>query len=105
MALIGLTESLVMEPTYLSVAQLFQRYICEVPRYQRGYTWDDPQVDDFTRDLLKCVEARGRGDKRPYFFRRFGVLTEWFRDQPRTIETFLPFYKRHLDNAIRPAQA
>ena len=36
-----------------------------------------------------------------YSFGGFDVLTEWFRDQPRTIETFLPLYKRHLDNAIR----
>jgi hypothetical protein len=58
----------VIEPTYLSVAQVFQRYICEVPRYQRGYTWDEPQVEDFIRDLQKCIDSRGRGEKRAHFF-------------------------------------
>lgn len=35
-----------------------------------------------------------------YSFGGFEVLTEWFDDQPRTIETFLPLYKRKLDTAL-----
>jgi hypothetical protein len=28
------------------------------------------------------------------------LLTEWFEDRPRNIETFLPLYKRKLDKAL-----
>ena len=30
----------------------------------------------------------------------FEVLTEWFEDRPRAIETFLPMYKRRLQAAL-----
>lgn len=30
----------------------------------------------------------------------FEVLTEWLEDRPRTLETFLPLFKRRLDEAL-----
>lgn len=36
-----------------------------------------------------------------YSFGGFDVLTEWFDDRPRAVETFLPLYKRHMDQAIQ----
>lgn len=35
-----------------------------------------------------------------YSFGGFDVLTEWFDDRPRHLETFLPMFHRHLKNAI-----
>jgi hypothetical protein len=35
-----------------------------------------------------------------YSFGGFDVLTEWFQDQPRNIETFLPLYKQRLDETL-----
>ena len=31
----------------------------------------------------------------------FEVLTEWFTDKPRGIETFLPLYKKYLNQALQ----
>ncbi len=55
-------------PVYSSVGRLFQQFTFQVPRYQRGYTWDEPQVDDFLRDVLKCFESRKGGKPVEHFF-------------------------------------
>ena len=36
-----------------------------------------------------------------YSFGGFDVLSEWFEDRPRHLETFLPNFSRRLRNAIR----
>lgn len=40
-----------------------------------------------------------------YSYGGFEVLTDWFEDRPRAIETFLPLYKRQLDAALADATA
>ena len=45
-----------IEPVYTPIGRLFTQFIFQVPRYQRGYTWDDPQIDDYLRDLQRCFE-------------------------------------------------
>lgn len=43
----------------------------------------------------------GMKELNKYSFGGYEVLTQWFPDGPQTIETFLPLYKRHLDEAIK----
>jgi hypothetical protein len=38
----------------------------------------------------------GMKEMNRYSYGGFEVLTEWFQDRPRAIETFLPLYRRHL---------
>lgn len=47
------------------------------------------------------LSEMGMKELNKYSFGGFDVLTEWFDDRPRTIETFLPLYKRYLDEAIK----
>ena len=58
-----------IRPHHLSVGRLFiEHYIFTVPRYQRSYTWDDPEIEDFLRDLQKCYDSRVQGTTRHHFF-------------------------------------
>jgi hypothetical protein len=59
---------LAIEPVYTPIGRLFTQFIFQVPRYQRGYTWDDPQIDDFLRDFQRCFDARTAGKPRQHFF-------------------------------------
>lgn len=40
-----------------------------------------------------------------YSFGGFEVLTEWFKERPQAIETFLPLLKKHLDRAIKERES
>jgi hypothetical protein len=42
----------------------------------------------------------GMKELNKYAFGGFEILTEWFQERPRTIETFLPLYKQYLDIAL-----
>ena len=58
-----------IRPEYISIGDLFGRnFIFRVPRYQRGYAWEDAEVDDFLRDLTTCYNARIDGESREHFF-------------------------------------
>lgn len=58
-----------INPYYVSIGRLFeQRYIFRVPKYQRSYAWEEPQVIDFLNDLLKCFEERKNGSPFHHFF-------------------------------------
>lgn len=46
------------------------------------------------------LSDEGEREINKYAHGGFDVLTEWLEDRPRTLETFLPLYKRYLDNAI-----
>lgn len=59
---------------HYSVRALFeQKQTFVVPRYQRGYAWDDEAVSDFIEDISECLVARLEGRKRHHFFG--GVVT------------------------------
>lgn len=58
-----------IDPFYISVGELFERkYVFEVPRYQRGYAWDEAEIEDFLRDIWQCYNARVDGKQKPHFF-------------------------------------
>ena len=56
-----------IRPVYESLGQTFREFIFAAPRYQRGYTWDEPEVQDFLGDLAKCFQARRAGSPREHF--------------------------------------
>lgn len=62
------TDELEIFPKWLRIEQLFERNIFRVPKYQRGYAWEDSQLNDFMRDLGKCFEARAEGAKHHHLF-------------------------------------
>lgn len=58
-----------IRPDYISIGDLFGRnYVFRVPRYQRGYAWEDPEIDDFLSDITACYNARIDGQTREHFF-------------------------------------
>lgn len=57
-----------------SVKALFeQKQTFIVPKYQRGYAWDDEAISDFIEDISECFEARRAGTEKHHFFG--GVVT------------------------------
>ena len=65
---------MVIKTVHQSVKVLFeQNATFEVPKYQRGYAWDDDAIEDFIDDISKCLEAHSRNGKRHHFFG--GIVT------------------------------
>lgn len=58
-----------IEPTYASIGSLFgHRPMYFVPKYQRGYAWNNDSVSDFVKDLGMCFEKRKLGTPITHFF-------------------------------------
>ena len=58
-----------IEPYPYTVKDLFQlNPTFVVPKYQRGYAWEDEAINDFINDLRKCIRARRDGHVRNHFF-------------------------------------
>ncbi len=65
-----------IKSTQLSVKLVFeQNHTFQVPKYQRGYAWDDDAIDDFIEDIWRCLNARAssKPKQRHHFFG--GVVT------------------------------
>lgn len=63
-----------IKPTQLGVKFLFeQNHTFAVPKYQRGYAWDENAIDDFIEDLSRCLKMREAGSEKSHFFG--GVVT------------------------------
>ena len=63
-----------IKPTQLGVRFLFeQNHTFAVPKYQRGYAWDDDAIDDFIKDISRCLKTREAGNEKSHFFG--GVVT------------------------------
>ena len=51
--------SLVKNLRQVSIGTLFSEHSnFIIPKYQRGYAWQDDQVEDFCSDILKCINYR-----------------------------------------------
>jgi hypothetical protein len=50
------------------------------------------------------LSTRGLNEFNSYAHGGFEVLTEWFDDRPRTLETFLRLFKRKLDEQMASTQ-
>ncbi|MBB5987870.1 DUF262 domain-containing protein [Sphingobium lignivorans] len=63
-----------IKPDQLSIRTLFeQKHTFAVPKYQRGYAWDDQAVSDFIHDIARCLAKRKEGGKLNHFFG--GIVT------------------------------
>jgi uncharacterized protein DUF262/uncharacterized protein DUF1524 len=65
-----------IKPTQLSIKLVFeQNHTFQVPKYQRGYAWDDDAIEDFIEDIWHCLNARALATpkQRHHFFG--GVVT------------------------------
>jgi len=63
-----------IKPTQLAVKFLFeQNHTFMVPKYQRGYAWDDEAIEDFIEDIARCLSAREADKQRNHFFG--GIVT------------------------------
>ncbi|MES3150879.1 DUF262 domain-containing protein [Sphingomonas faeni] len=58
-----------IKPTQHGIKVLFeQNHSFRVPKYQRGYAWEDPAVIDFLSDIARCLKARETGGRSSHFF-------------------------------------
>jgi hypothetical protein len=73
-----------IKSTQLSVKLAFeQNHTFQVPKYQRGYAWDDDAIDDFIEDIGRCLNARASTKPKPrHHF--FGGIVTVRRDVPNS---------------------
>ena len=63
-----------IDSNQLSIRVLFeQNHTFEIPKYQRGYAWEDEAVADFIEDIALCLKAHESDSSRNHFFG--GVVT------------------------------
>ena len=63
-----------IDPRYLAVGRLFsEQNVFTIPKYQRNYSWDTPQIEDFLNDIQMCYEARRKDKQLNHFFG--GIIT------------------------------
>lgn len=60
---------IIKEQRYSDVATLFGTNCAfHVPKYQRGYIWEEDNIEDFLRDLDICVNRRVQKEPTEHFF-------------------------------------
>jgi hypothetical protein len=63
-----------IKSTQLAIKTLFeQNHTFMVPKYQRGYAWDDEAIEDFVEDMGRCLNVRLSGKIPSHFFG--GIVT------------------------------
>lgn len=56
-------------PNHLAIKTLFEHHATfEVPKYQRGYAWEDEAITDFIDDISRSLTDRLGGKPRDHFF-------------------------------------
>ena len=41
-----------ISPSYTTIGDIFEKnFLFEVPKYQRYYSWEDEQIDDYIKDI------------------------------------------------------
>lgn len=74
-----------IEPYIETVFSVFDKYdTFEVPRYQRGYAWDDDAIDDFILDIKSCLDLRRIGEQKTHFFGGIVVTPKEVSNSSRT---------------------
>lgn len=76
-----------IKATQLSIKLVFeQNHTFQVPKYQRGYAWDEDAVTDFIEDLARCLKTRAKVV--PHFRHHFfGGLVTVKQDVPNSNRT------------------
>ena len=63
-----------IKPLPQTIEILFeQNSTFEVPKYQRGYAWEDEAIEDFIDDISGCLDLRLKGEEKNHFFG--GIVT------------------------------
>ncbi|HMN13252.1 MAG TPA: DUF262 domain-containing protein, partial [Bellilinea sp.] len=74
---------MILPPEKLRLGDLLhQRIPFKVPKYQRTFAWEQPEIEDFAKDLRALYRARSEGRQHLHFF---GGLVSVERDAPGTI--------------------
>lgn len=74
-----------IRPDQLTIKALFeQNHTFQVPKYQRGYAWEDQAVSDLVRDLERCLKRRAAGNGRSHFFGGLVTVPGNVSGAPRT---------------------
>lgn len=58
----------IITPTYTTLGMVFEKnFLFEVPKYQRYYSWEDEQVDDYIKDI-KSLYSHASEQEVEHFF-------------------------------------
>jgi len=58
-----------VNPVYNSIGKFFHREpMYRIPKYQRSYAWEEPEIKDFLKDLENCFQKRKSGNPINHFF-------------------------------------
>jgi hypothetical protein len=82
-------EKKTIDPNYVEVLNLFSgSCVYKVPKYQRGYAWEDTEVDEFCNDLLECLDAYTNDENLEHFFGGVVCIEEKPKDTKQTFKSF-----------------
>lgn len=66
-----------VRPLYHSVGELFKyQPVYKVPAYQRSYSWEQLEIEDFIRDLENCYNKRKYDSAVVHFFGQIVCIGE-----------------------------
>ncbi len=72
-------------PNHLAIKTLFEHNATfEVPKYQRGYAWEDEAITDFIDDISQSLSDRLAGKPRDHFFGGFVAARKDVPDSSRS---------------------
>lgn len=58
-----------VEPVHAAIGSFFEhKPMFRIPKYQRGYAWDKPEIEDFLQDLGNCFNKRKARTPINHFF-------------------------------------
>lgn len=58
-----------ISPTYATIGSIFEKnFLFEVPKYQRYYSWEEEQIDDFIKDIDKIYQCPEFTSAQEHFF-------------------------------------
>lgn len=58
-----------VDPEYAAIGKFFgHEPMFRVPKYQRSYAWERPEIEDFIKDLENCFNRRKAGSPVNHFF-------------------------------------
>lgn len=58
-----------VEPVHAAIGSFFEhKPMFRIPKYQRGYAWDKPEIEDFLQDLDNCFNKRKANTPVNHFF-------------------------------------
>ena len=69
----------VITPSYTTIGDIFEKnFLFEVPKYQRYYSWESEQVDDFIKDISNIYANTSDENHIDHFFVRAWTFQSFF---------------------------